>query len=63
MGHGNSQSLYAGNISVESVKSDYWIVRFSSGNNSMVKKSYCPVTGEAEGETEIKNENGKIILQ
>ncbi|MFH1785782.1 MAG: hypothetical protein ABH842_05120 [Candidatus Micrarchaeota archaeon] len=62
MGNGNSQYLYLNNLSVESVKDDFWIVRFSSGNMSIVKKALCQVEGKANGETQIKNENGIIIL-
>jgi|GEM_PF-1595093 len=64
MGIGNYRSLFVQQpIFSESVKLDnLWIVRFSSGNFSIVRSSTCPVEGQAYGETQIKNENGIIKI-
>ena len=66
LGNGNSQSLdLTSSLSMETTKTDHWLVRFSNGNLSLVRPAICQVEAERnlEGLVYVKNENGLIRVR
>ena len=66
LGNGNSRSLdLASDLSVESIKADQWLVRFSSANLSLIRPTFCRVESGSNlnSQIKIKNEKGIIKVQ